>query len=83
MGNLIAVFFLDKIARKLNFSLIVLTVVCSSWYQIGKKTCYMLKISKIFAEKNMSMLAASKCQVTWKYLFYRPEDNAKVELHGI
>ena len=42
----------------------------------------MLKISKIFAEKNMSMLAASKCQVTWKYLFYRPEDNAKVELHG-
>ena len=44
----------------------------SVWYQIGKKACYIPKVSNVSLEKgkNVSSLAC-KC------VFYRPENNAK------
>ena len=44
----------------------------SSWYQIGKKACYIPKVSNVSVEKgqNVSSLAC-------KRVFYRPENNAK------
>ena len=48
-----------------------------NWYQIGIKTCHILKFIK-FYEKNMFLLTDPKVpSLASKCVIYRPEHNAK------
>ena len=50
----------------------------ANWYQIGKKTCYIPKVSKFFCRKKISMLADLKVSsLACKCVFYRPKHNEK------
>ena len=55
----------------------------TNWYQIGNKTCYMPKVSKVYVKK-MSMLTDLKVStLACKCVFYRLQHHAKWGLHGI
>ena len=56
----------------------------SNWYQIGSKACYILKISKFYIKKELSMLTGLKVSyMICKCVFYRTELNAKKRPHVI
>ena len=46
------------------------------WYQLGSKTCYILKVRKLYVRKGHLF-------ITCKRLFYRPEYDAKGRPHGV
>ena len=49
-----------------------------NWYQIGKKTCYIPKVSKFSVERRISRLTGLKVSLlACKCKFYRSEQNAK------
>ena len=53
-----------------------------NWYQIGNRISYIQKVSKFLCRKRISLLTGLKVSpFACKYVFYRPEHNAKREIH--
>ena len=55
-----------------------------NWYQIGNKTCSIPKVGKFLCRKRISMLRGLRVSsLACKYVFCRPEHNAKGGSHEL
>ena len=48
-----------------------------SCYQIGNKTCYIPKVRKLCRKRITMLTTLKKSYLTYKCVFYRPENNEK------